>query len=148
MILNECYSVPQSIINHMTNLDPLLRLHWDQERSQVRVERKVTRGQPLNPELVSRKADYEMARDGYAPWLAFTPSEDNYAKLLHTIKVMDLWKRGGAEAVADQLERDEAREAEEKKVSRKSDFHEIGAEMYRDLNTPRTGWNPYEVKAD
>lgn len=148
MTLNECYSVPGHLARQIRHMDPMLRLKWDKERQLVRAERKVTRSKPLDPTLVHHIADYEMARDGYCPWLSFLPHDDNYYKLIYTMSVVDAWKLGGWRAIAETIEADEAREKEEKRRSWKSDVHLMAVEMFRNLNTPRTGWRPYEVKAE
>lgn len=148
MKLNECYSVPDHVVRRMKELDPDLRLKWDQKKGEVRVERKVTRGKPLNPDLLSNPADYQMAIDGYCLWLSFLPGDMKWDMLLYTIQCLDMWKRGGYKAIDAQLNADEQREKEEGRASWRSDVHHMSAEMFRHLNTPRTGWKPYEVKAD
>lgn len=145
MLLSAICSVPASVVKTMNRLDPDLRLKWDNQREVIRVERKARPGREIDPEHCSRRADYEMARDGYVFWLAFPPSDENYKKLLFTIEFMDLWKRG-AFNVADEIERQERMEEETRKRAFKSDMYQMGAEMYRHLNTPRTGWNPYGVE--
>lgn len=148
MVLNECYSVPTHIVNEIKNLDPDLRLAWDKVKREVRVERKVTRGKPLDASLLLNPVEQQMAKDGYCLWLSFTPSPEKWDMLLYTIKCLDMWKRGGAEAIDMQLNADEEREKEQGRRSWRSDVHHMSAEMFRHLNTPRTGWKPYEVKAD
>ena len=59
-----------------------------------------------------------------------------------------MWKRDGYQAIDLQLNADEQREKEEGRRSWRADVHHMSAEMFRYLNTPRTGWKPYEVKAD
>jgi hypothetical protein len=148
VILNECYSVPRHIIEQIHGLYSDLRLTWDEVTQKVRAERRMTHARYLDPRVFKKPATFRMARDGFGFWLDFPPLEENYHKLLYTIGFMDTWKRGGAKEIARQLEADEEREKNEKRRSWKSDIHMMAVESFREMNTPRTGWNPREVKAE
>jgi hypothetical protein len=148
MRLGECYSVPDHVVAQVRAFDPALRIKWGRAEKTVRVERKISRMKAIDPGVPVKFDDFEMAKDGYCLVYRFLPLDENWDKLLYTLRVMDIWKQGGSSAIADLVEADEEREKAEKRRSWKSDVHQMAAEMFRHLNTPRTGWNPYEVKAE
>lgn len=93
MKLNESYSIPDHLWREIHRYDPRIELKWDGRKGEVRVERF---GNHI---------------------LSFEPREENYYKLLHTLRHQDLWTkssgaRWGCNVLADQIEADAAMTAQ------------------------------------
>lgn len=141
MRLGACYSIPDHFIAELQAYDPKLRVRWGRAEGKVRVERKVRRASEptllINVNLLSPKDfdDFEMMRDGYSLAITpFAPLAHNWPKMAYTVAVTDLQRLGGARVVADELESREAHEKERRSFNRRSDYHEMGCDLYRHMN--------------
>ena len=90
MKISESYSIPDHLWREIHRYDPRIELKWSGREGKIRVERF---GNHI---------------------LSFEPLEENYYKLLHTLRHQDLWAksegaRWGCDVVADHIAEDAAR---------------------------------------
>jgi len=138
MHLNESYSIPNSIVKDMASYDPDLRLRYCRKSGMVRLERKVTRGAPLDPAWFKQFDDYESARDGFLKIFDFLPTQENFDKILFTLYHMDMWRTGGPLALINRLESIEAEKKENERIRRHDMFTELFKDLWRHINTVYT----------
>lgn len=137
MKLNECYSVPRTIIKELQDYDPALRLRWGRAEGIVRVERKVRRKYAYVPP-VENFDDFVMIRDGYTLLFKFPPLEHLWPLVIYSVARTDLRRLGGADALADDLEAREQYENARKAWNRRDDFRVLSRDLYRHMNTVKT----------
>ena len=135
MILNECYSIPDYIVQEIKDYDAQLRIRWGHAEGLVRVERHAqrvpapSRGTPYD--------DMTMLRDGYMLVLKFPPLEHNWPLIVFTLAQTDLQRLGGALKVDDDLNAREQYEKARRVWNRRDDFRVMGNDLYRVMNTIR-----------
>lgn len=132
------YSPPRDFVQALHNFDKDLRVRWSDGQGKWRLERKVSRGTVWPPSELDTPAAHEdriAARDGYI-LVDLLPELSN--RLFSVLRAHDIWAHGGAEAVADQMDRmDVLQKYELRKLV--LDYAESTArERWRYMNTVRT----------
>jgi len=137
MRLNETYQFSPAVLRALHHYDSALRVRWGRQERCVRVERRVRRGRDVNPATCrAHFDDYEAARDGYACVYKLHPGQEH--ALLARLVADDLWRRGGAGRVADDMDR-ATLDREARARLRLGDFTEAWArELWREINTVKT----------
>jgi len=102
---------PSSFVQRLQDVDPHLRLRWSDAESRYRLERKVSRGRQPDPACYAAWDDYVCARDGFA-FVFPCQGRELDDRVIATLFASDLWRRGGAEVVTDEMEAGEAEAAE------------------------------------
>lgn len=106
---------PSEFVRRLRAFDPHLRIRWSDPKECYLLERKVSRGKHPDPACYEDWDEYVGARDGYTTCFPVAPHELD-DRVIVTLMATDLWTtKGGADAEADRME---AREAEEKALSR------------------------------
>ncbi len=104
------YTPPAELAKLLKEFDEALRVRWSDGQQRWRLERRVSRGQVWPPSEVESPEAYEdrqAARDGYI-LVDYVDRALLNGKLLDVLRAGDIWARGGADAVADQLDRYDA----------------------------------------
>ena len=101
-------SPPKEFVKQLQQYDHHLRVRWSDRDQEWRIERKISRGRWISPSAYNdhETEDFYSARDGYV--LAFTARQNQLDdRILFTLWATDLQRRGGAQAVADEIEQKE-----------------------------------------
>ena len=133
-------SLPSYMKSLLHNFDRDLRLRWSDAQNRWRLERKVSRGvmwPPSELETPSAMEDRRSASEGY---ILVSLIEHNALsdRLIPVLRQSDIWSNGGAEAVADAMDR---MDTSQKYLMRQMvlDYAEAKArERFRYMNTVRT----------
>lgn len=103
------FDAPKGFVRRLLAYDPALRIRWSDWEQRWRVERRLTHARSIDPGLF-REHQYEefVARcDGYIPVL-YCGKEQLDNRVIFTLWVNDIQRQGGAKALADRLEQEEA----------------------------------------
>jgi hypothetical protein len=138
MILGEGYSIPDHIVEAIQAYDPELRIRWGEEKKLVRLERKVTRGAPMDPRWFKHWDDFNGCRDGYILVMEFAPTVENYNKVVYTLKMNDLWAFGSPNQYADELDQQYIDRETRRRQATKELMDDMFRDLWRHLNTVYT----------
>lgn len=132
------YSPPREFVQALQAFDKDLRVRWSDGQGSWRLERKVSRGTVWPPSSLDTPAANEdriAARDGYV-LVDLLPELSG--RLFSILRAHDIWAHGGADAVADAMDRlDLEQKAELRKVC--LDYTEVKArERWQYMNRVRT----------
>ena len=102
------FTAPTRFVQRLNATDSHLRIRWSDYEERWRIERKITFGQSIDPNLF-KETQYEeflARREGYIPVL-YCGREQLDERVFFTLWVNDIQRRGGGKQVADVLEREE-----------------------------------------
>jgi hypothetical protein len=117
--------------------DPRLRVVWSDKKWCWRVERRLRFPGFVNPAHFSDVDDQHSAQEGYM--LVFPVGRhDLDDRVFMTLYLGDLWRRGGANKVADELEAKEAAEKARQHASFMDDNEYRAREYWTSINTVHT----------
>jgi hypothetical protein len=122
------------------DFDRDLRVRWSEPQGRWRLERRVSHGVVWPPSAIETAASMEdrrAAADGYVLVALLEPCELT-ERLIPVLRRADIWARGGANAVADEMDR---MDVEQKRLMRQVvlDNAEAAArERFRYMNAVRT----------
>lgn len=130
------YEAPKEFVARLRAYDPLLRVRWSDVEARWRIERKITRGRWIDPGNFhdSQREDFVSASEGYIPVL-FCEKNQLDERVFITLWANDVWRRGGANRVSDEME---SAEAMKRKASRARWLDDVwmAAKSYKDyMNT-------------
>jgi len=130
------YSPPNHFIERLHVFDPLLRIRWSDVQSCWLIERKLTRGQWISPDIYTsmQYEDFVCARDGYVPVL-FCEKTQLDERVFFTLWMGDIWRRGGAQTVADQMEANETQQQIASRAGWLDDVYNQAKEHYFTMNS-------------
>lgn len=130
------YTPPKSFCERLKEFDSALRVRWSDHETRWRVERKITRAQWVNPSTYheSLYEDFVSAREGYVPVL-FCEHNQLDDRVFFTLWMGDMWRRGGATRVAEQMEDREAYRAHRKRAGWLEDVYNQAKEHYFTMNS-------------
>lgn len=126
------------VAGYLARMDPDLRLRRSAERPDVYVlERRCRRRPVVNTGMRDRSDMHVQARDGYVHVATVHPNWLN--KPWNIVRALqeegvDLWARGGADAVSSELEYEEAWAKETRRRRRLGLFRDIAADAYSVLD--------------
>ena len=103
------FDAPKGFVKRLRAYDCLLRIRWSDYEARWRIERRLTHARSIDPGLF-REHQYEefVARcGGYIPVL-YAGREQLDNRVLFTLFVNDIQRLGGAQRVAEMMEREEA----------------------------------------
>lgn len=96
------YHPPSSFTRALRAFDPALRVRWSDKDVNWRIERRLTHGTWADPAFFADPEDRQTARDGYVLVLTCQKEQlDN--RVFYTLWDGDIWRRGGAKKVGDQI---------------------------------------------
>lgn len=131
---------PANLVRELRAFDPALRLRWSDGQARWRLERKVTRGAQWPASTIETAAGYEdriAARDGYVLVDLIAPELLN-GRLVPVLKRADIWSRGGARAVADEMDQLDVDHRQMMKRMMSDKFEVAARERFRYMNRVRT----------
>lgn len=100
--------IPKNLSAELAQYDPLVRIRWATQENCWRVERKIRRGQPIEPRLRRRWDDWQCFREGYVLVFRVPPECGLDRRVLLSLQIGDI-QRLGARAYADELDKQDAR---------------------------------------
>jgi len=128
---------PRDFVKRLQAYDPRLRVVWSDKQWCWRVERRLRFPGFVNPDYFSDADDRHSAQDGYM--LVFPVGRNDLdERVLMTLYLGDLWRRGGANKVADELEAKEAAAKDRHHAAFMDDNEYRAREYWTHLNTVRT----------
>jgi len=134
------FNPPSRIVELLRNFDSALRVRWSDAQCQWRLERKVSHGKVWPPSSIESAGSFEdrkAAADGYI-LVACLEKSQLTDRLLPVLRASDIWAHGGAQEVADQMDK---MDVEQKYLMRQTmlDNCEAAArERFRYMNAVRT----------
>jgi len=134
------YITPPGIARELHAFDPALRLRWSDGQGCWRLERKVSRGTVWPPSTLESPAAFEdrtAAHDGYVLVDLIRP-RDLSARLVPVLRQADIWSSGGADAVADAMDRLDVTQRETANRMMGEKWEAAARERFRYMNRVRT----------
>lgn len=151
------FDPPKAFLNDLHRYDPTLRCRWSDARACFLIERKVSRGKqfpppkfvdPTDPDGMMTVEDAEeYNREVYDEWKA---ASDGYIiemnvdaecldnRVFLELWNKDIWRRGGADAVNDQIDQALAQRFRESRAAFNDRNRQEAKAAYRYMNRVRT----------
>lgn len=133
------YVTPPDIARDLRAFDAALRLRWSDGQDCWRLERKVSRGTVWPPSTLETPGAFEdrkAAREGYILIDLIQPQSLS-GRLVPVLAQADIWSCGGAEEVADAMDRLDIEQRQTMNRMMSDKFETAARERFRYMNRVR-----------
>lgn len=100
------YQPPKQFVQDLQAYDPLLRIRWSDSEDCWRIERKVRPAREVDPSPFANHEDWITTKDGCVCVLKCKMNQLDQ-RVVYTLWKGDIQRQGGAQALADAIERGE-----------------------------------------
>jgi len=132
---------PEGFVRKLEALDRNLRIRWSRTDQAWHIEERVGPAACVDPSKYfgpKRHDRFVRARDGYEYLRKVMPDVALDERVLYFVVAGDLHRYGGAHALCDAIEREEARDEAERKRKRRSDSRDRAKDVFENM-TWRSG---------
>ena len=130
------FTPPQGFVERLRAYDHLLRVRWSDYEQRWRIERRITFGRSMDPDLFKEQHYEEFCarREGYVPVL-YCRKEQLDNRVLFTLWAADIQRQGGAVAVAKRIEEQEDAYRMKSRARWMDDVYNQAKDYYNWMNT-------------
>ena len=130
------FTPTRDFVERLTSYDQWLRVRWGYEEGRWRIERKVAPTRPMPPDPHITVDDWKCFQDGCCLIMKLLPNQLD-GRVFYTLFEGDMHRRGGADAVANELDDDYVTRARKQRQSWGEYVEHQAREAYRYMNRPR-----------